>query len=406
MADTGLTIVRRLRSMLGAAADVEVSEGGVPRVAPTTTEGVAVVLRAASEEGWRVRVEGAAGWSPTDAPAHLALSTRQLRRVTYLNGADLVTTVEAGLTWSDLRAHLAEHGTWIAADPPGADRTVGSVLATGTVGPLRSGYGNIRDHVVGLTLVTGEGRVVRAGGRVVKNVAGFDLTKLAVGSFGAFGVVAGASLRLRAVPRADLTLTTSGVRDALLTTARAVMDAGLTPAALELLSPLVAGGEDWVLAIRFLGPDAQVAAERDAVTRVGGVRFEEIPAAAAAALWREPLTAAAAGATTVRLGTLPTALDDALDLIAHHLVAGWLTASVPAGVIRWSGSAAPHELRLLRHAAAQQEMPLTIERAPWPVREQLGHFGAYREGVARLISSLRRTFDPAGVLVTAVGADA
>ncbi len=77
--------------------------------------------------------------------------------------------------------------------------------------------------------------------------------------------------------------------------------------------------------------------------------------------------------------------------------------SVAPGVIRWSGEAAPERLKLLRHAAAQQEMPLTLERAPWPVRRQLGHFGAYREGTGRLITSLRRAFDPAGILVTAVG---
>lgn len=398
-----MTIAQRLRSILGGAAGVEESAGGQPRVAPESVEGVALVLRAASEQSWRIRVEGAGGWAPTDAPADLVLTTERLQRISYLDGADLVATVEAGLRWDDLRGALAEHGAWVAADPPGSGRTVGSVIATGTAGPLRSGFGNIRDHIVGLTLVSGEGRVVRSGGRVVKNVAGFDLAKLAAGSFGAFGVVASASWRLRAVPRADSTLVTHGVRDTLLAAARGILDAGLTPAAVELLSPRVVATESWSLAVRLTGADAEVAAERDAVARATRVDFAELAAADASALWRQPQAAATAGVTTLRLGALPSALDEALDLAAHHLPEGWVTVSVAPGVIRWSGEAAPERLRLLRHTAAQQEMPLTLERAPWPVRHQLGHFGAYREGAGRLITSLRRAFDPAGVLVTAVG---
>lgn len=402
MAGAGLTILRRLRSILGSGARVAVTASGLPRVLPDTVESLAIVLRTAAQMGWRIRVEGSCGWSPADAPADLALTTERLRRVTYLNGADLVTTVEAGLTWDEVRAALAEHGAWIAADPPGSGRTVGSVIATGTAGPLRSGFGAVRDHVVGLTLVTGEGRVVRSGGQVVKNVAGFDLAKLATGSFGAFGVVASASFRLQVVPRADTSLVASGVRDSLLAAARQILDAGLAPAALELLSPGVVSRDDWMLAIRLIGSDVQVAEERDAVIRVTDAGLSELAATDAGNLWREVLGAATAGVTTVRLGTLPSALDDALDLTSHHVPDGWLTVSVAPGVVRWSGTASPEHLRLLRHTAAQQEMPVTVERAPWPVREHVGHFGAYRESVGRLVGMLRQTFDPAHVLVTAV----
>ena len=110
---------------------------------------------------------------------------------------------------------------------------------------------------------------------------------------------------------------------------------------------------------------------------------------------------------TVRIGADPTSLERALDLVALHLdeqVADWLTATLPVGVIRWSGNAQPHELRRLRNAAAQLEWPLTLERAPWSVRATIGRFGAYREGVGLLVQRLRAAFDPAGVLVTGIDA--
>jgi hypothetical protein len=92
-------------------------------------------------------------------------------------------------------------------------------------------------------------------------------------------------------------------------------------------------------------------------------------------------------------------MDDALDLLLHHLDEQWVMAGVGASGVRWAGDAPAERIRLLRYAAAQREMPLTLERAPWSIREQLGHFGAYREGVGQLVSGLREVFDPAGILV-------
>jgi len=395
--------VRRIRSLLGADAVIETDSTGLPRVAPRTEEALALVLQAASDSGWKVRVEGTASWIPADAPADLALTTRRLADITYLDPADLVATAQAGVAWGDLRRALADEGAWVAVDPPGTGRSVGSVVATGSAGPLRCGFGSVRDHLLGLTLVTGDGRIVRPGGRVVKNVAGFDLTKLAAGSFGAFGVITSATLRLRAVPRADTTLVASGMRDALLTAARELLELGVTPAALELLAPTAARAGDWMLALRLIGVDQEVHAARDAVGGIAPLALTELPARESAQLWPEALGGATLGPITVRLGTLPASLDDALDLVAHHLPESWLSVSVGSGVIRWSGETTVDRLKLLRHAAAQQEMPLTLERAPWPVREALGHFGAYREGVGRLVTQLRRAFDPAPTLVVPVG---
>lgn len=392
----------RLRALLGATAVVSQPPAGPPSVAPDTADACALVLRSASERGWRVRVAGAGSWMPPDSPADLVLTTTRLRGVRDVDPADLVATADAGVPWSDLQSTLAEHEVWIAHDLPGGPRTLGSAVATATAGPLRAGLGALRDQIVGLTLVTGDGRIVRLGGRVMKNVAGFDVAKLAAGGFGAFGLIASLHLRLRAVPRADRTVLTRGPRDTVLDAARRIYQAGLQPAALEVFSPRAAGGSDWTLAVRCLGTDAHVDALRAALAEPAALPLRPLPAADAAAFWRDRLAGAGAGPVTLRIGALPESLDAALDTIAHHLdetVDDWISVTIPAGTIRWCGAARAEHLRLLRRVLAEREMPLTIERAPWPVRSALGHFGAYREGVARLVAGLRRVFDPAGILV-------
>jgi glycolate oxidase FAD binding subunit len=400
-----VTVLHRVRSLLGPDTIVEAQPDGPPRVAPRSSEACGLILEMAALEGWKVRIEGAGSWCPRGygAPADLVLSTTALTRVVAVHPADLVATVEAGISWDALRQALADHGMWLATDPPGAGRTLGSAIATGTSGPLRGGFGSLRDHLLGLTIVTGDGRVLRPGGRVVKNVAGFDLTRLAAGSFGAFGVITTAHLRLRSVPRADLTLHASGERDDLLEVALRILEAGESPAALEVLSPAAAGRPAWTLALRLLGSEMAVAESRRSVSAACGRMLTELPPLEAIAFWRSLNAGAAEHPATLRLGALPVSLPETLDLLAHHLDDGWIAASVAAAAVRWSGTANAERIRSLRHAASQREFPVTVERAPWEVLETVGHFGAYREGVHRIVTSLRRVFDPKNVLTAATG---
>ena len=405
MSGTDLSIEQRLRALMGPEALIDSDDSGHPVVAPRTTDACSLVLETANAEGWRVRLAGNGTWSNQEGPADLTLSSRGLADVEDVRASDLVATVQAGVDRESLRLALADQGAWWPVDPPGTRRTVGSVVATATSGPMRSGFGGVRDHVLGLTVVTADGRVVQCGGRVVKNVAGFDLTKLATGSFGAFGFITRVHLRLRTIPRADLTLVTEGGRDALIQMAQEILAAGFTPPVLELMSPAVAGGRQWLLAVRLIGSDPSVTADRAGVKGAGSATWTEHTAHDAAEFWDSASVHPVQHPVTIRMGTVITDLDRAIDLVAHHLDDESITASIAAGVVRWSGAAAADRLQLLRHNAAQIEMPITIERAPWSVRHALGHFGAYREGVGRLMGSLRNTFDPNHTLVTALGAE-
>jgi glycolate dehydrogenase FAD-binding subunit len=410
MADSGTSLIKRLRALLGpdAVLEPEAPGGGLlgpPRVAPPSPDAVALLLGTAHEEGWRVRVEGAGTWMPTDSPCDLALTTRRLNRIPAIQPDDLVATVEAGVAADVLRHQLAERTMWMPLDPPGLPgRTIGSIVATATSGPLRTGMGAVRDHLLGVTFVTGDGRMIQSGGRVVKNVAGYDLTRLEVGGFGAFGVIALVHLRLRALPRADLTLALEESRDTLVSLAEDVLATGLTPAALELLSPAVARRDAWLLAIRLAGSAATVSADEATVraSSTHGRRFETLSPEGGRALWQSAAAVFATRPAVLRLGGLPEGLDELVDLLAHQLGDEWISATPAVGAIRWAGETSAERLRKLRSTLATQEVPLTLERAPWDLRAAVGHVGAYREGVASLVGNLRHTFDPGGQFVVAL----
>ena len=392
----------RLQALLGPGG-VERDAKGLPRAVPESDDALAMVCALASEEGWKLRLEGAGTWLSADAPADLSLSTRSLNRLIALNPADLVATVQPGMPIEVLQRELFAKGMWLAMDPPGRpERTIGSIVATGTAGPLRLGFGPVRDHVLGCTAATGDGRLVSAGGRVVKNVAGYDLTKLHVGGFGGFGAIAELHLRLRALPEVDSTLLTRGTRDAMVRAGRDAREAQSAAVALELFSPALAADAEWVLAARLIGATAAVEAEREQLAKATGLTWDPVASQRESAFWGLASRGALAGPLTVRLGVLFDGMDDALDLVREYFDEGLVSAGLGSGSIRWTGDVPADRLITLRRIAATREIPVTLERAPWAVRQSVGHFGAYREGVGQLVGRLRETFDPRGCLSVAL----
>jgi FAD/FMN-containing dehydrogenase len=167
---------------------------------------------------------------------------RALDRVREYTPEDMTVTVEAGLTLEALQQRLAERGQWLPIDPPHADRlSIGALLATNASGPRRHGYGTIREHLIGLRVALADGRLIKAGGKVVKNVAGYDLCKLFVGSFGSLGVIVEATFKVQPLPESEQ-FVQAGC-ESLEQAGRlieAVVESGLTPVVLDLhnLSPL------------------------------------------------------------------------------------------------------------------------------------------------------------------------
>jgi glycolate oxidase FAD binding subunit len=142
-------------------------------------------------------------YGPAAAGDTPVVCLRKLSKITCYEPGDLVVTVQAGTKLVELQAELAKRGQWLPIDPPHAEATIGGILATNSSGPRRYGYGTIRDHLLGTRSIGADGVVTRSGGRVVKNVTGFDLHKLHVGAFGSLGIVTEASFKLR--PKSEIT---------------------------------------------------------------------------------------------------------------------------------------------------------------------------------------------------------
>jgi glycolate oxidase FAD binding subunit len=389
----------RLAAALGDAVTQDPS--GLPRVAPRSTDGLAAALGIAHDHHWRVRIEGRSTWMPADAPADLAVTTARLDRITSIAPQDLVATVQAGVTIRELGRQLGGHRTWLALDPPGSpDRSLGSVLATGTAGPVRHRFGPVRDHVLGTAVVTSDGRVIRSGGIVVKNVAGFDLTKIQIGGFGAFGVIAEINVRLRTLPGFRQLLVAAGDLDPLFHAGRALVEANLDAEMVELVSPAVTGGPDWLLVVTIAGTEVGVAAEAERARST--VPDRPLDARPAGSLNSAIAQAFGEGAVTLRAGSLPASTPDLVDLFAETVGAGRIGASLGRGGIRWSGTPSAPAILRLRAALAEREIPLTVERAPWPIRSAVGHFGPFREGAKPLTRRVRDVFDPGRLLVAAL----
>jgi glycolate oxidase FAD binding subunit len=169
-------------------------------VYPACAEEVAEVLKCASSQGLAVipvRNGTKLGVGAPPRRYDVALSLKDMNRVWYYEPDDLVISVEPGMKFGDLQHFLGRHGLWVPLDPVGGEQaSVGGILAANSAGPLRLHYGGPRDLVLGMKIVTAEGTIVKTGGRVVKNVAGYDLAKLLIGSWGTLGVIVEASLKL------------------------------------------------------------------------------------------------------------------------------------------------------------------------------------------------------------------
>ena len=241
----------KLRAIVGPAgvlSGVELSpfvvEGRTPEAAvfPGSLDEVcAVVELAAGAEipivAWGGGTAAAVGTPIAPARPGIVLGLARLNRLVEHEPGDLTATAEAGTMVAALQTALRARGQWLSLDPPEPDRaTLGGVMAANASGPRRHLYGTARDLVIGMTVVTADGAVVRAGGKVVKNVAGYDLPKLFVGSYGTLGIVVDVTVKLRPLPDRERLV---GVRFERLkdaaAAARAVTASDLIPNALELL---------------------------------------------------------------------------------------------------------------------------------------------------------------------------
>jgi glycolate oxidase FAD binding subunit len=184
--------------------------GSATAVAPANSEEVAAILRFAQDNHLAILSWGGGtkqGWGYPVAPA-VILETRRLNVIREHTWQDMTCTVEAGCTWAALQSALAQHGQSVALDPLWPERaTVGGIVSTNDSGTLRLRYGSLRDLVIGMTIVLADGTIAHTGGKVVKNVAGYDLHKLMTGAFGTLSVITSINFRLHSIPKCTQSFT-------------------------------------------------------------------------------------------------------------------------------------------------------------------------------------------------------
>ena len=211
---------------------------GKPVATPGSTEEVAAITRHAHANRLAIEIVGAGtkrGWGNPVA-ADVLLDTTRLAGVRQHSWHDLTATVAAGTPWASMQRVLAEHNQFVALDPLWPETaTVGGIVATNDSGPLRLRYGSLRDLIIGMTIVLADGTIAHSGGKVVKNVAGYDLHKLITGAYGTLGIIAEVTFRLHPLPKHRQTFTVSAPQAQQLTPLMAaIRDSHLLTEAMQL----------------------------------------------------------------------------------------------------------------------------------------------------------------------------
>ena len=250
--------LRETRSITEIVGEANVfSNNGSIIVTPASDEEISEILKLASSERWTVIPIGGMAW--TKSTANLIVSTRRLNQMIEHEPADLIAIAQAGVTLTDFNTKLAENGQWLPLDPPDdGHATLGGVVATGIGGPQQFGYGRPRGSVIGMKVVLADGSMIKAGGRVVKNVAGYDLCKLFTGSYGTLGIITELNFKLRPRPAREATVIASG--NDLPASRRAIVEARLFPVAAEIV--------DERLLVRFAGNEKSVAFQIEEARKV------------------------------------------------------------------------------------------------------------------------------------------
>jgi glycolate oxidase FAD binding subunit len=404
-------------------------DGLLPRlvVTPYTVEQAAQAVALAHQYGLTLMARG--GGSRTNLGGipeqiDVLLETTKLTRLLEHEAPDLTCHVEMGLTLAALQGQLATKGQWLPLDPPDAQQaTLGGILASNASGPKRLRYGTARDMVIGLRVVQANGEIARSGGSVVKNVAGYDLNKLYIGSLGTLGVIVEANFKLQPLPAVEhtLLLTYLNAADAMQTTVT-ILGSALTPSAIELLDAgatsdmsdffgLNLPTEGYTLAVNFEGNrtaiDRQVDETRLLARRHGAMLGDDLVGEAQDAFWNV-VREHTQGTVTCKTTILPSQVAPCLQIIAQicrrHELEAAIVAHAGNGILYIELRPGDATSRLVAAIAElRQEVlalrgSLVVERCPIELKRRINVWGEPGPDFF-LMQRLKQQFDPKGTFV-------
>jgi glycolate oxidase FAD binding subunit len=404
-------------------------DGLLPRLAviPETVEQVAQIVALANQQGLTLLTRGGGsrmnlGGIPEQFD--ILLETTKLTRLLEHEAPDLTCHVEAGITLAALQAQLAAQGQRLALDPPDAQQaTIGGILASNASGPKRLRYGTARDMVIGLHVVQASGEVASSGGRVVKNVAGYDLNKLYIGSLGTLGIIVEANFKLQPLPAEERTLilTFSNAVDAMQNVI-ALLGSLSTPSAIELIDSGAASDmadffglnlptNGYTIAVNFEGSMATIERqlkETQLLARENGALLSDDLSGEAQDQFWEVIREHTQGLVTCKAVVMVSQMASYLQVIEQVCKLHELEAAVVAhagnGILFIELRPGDATLRLveaikeLRQQALDARGGMVVERCPFELKRRISVWGEPRQDFY-LMQRLKQQFDSKGTFV-------
>jgi glycolate oxidase FAD binding subunit len=367
-------------------------------VSPSRPADVAEALKLATESAavvvpWGGGTQQSLGATPERFD--LAMDLRRLNHILEYEPADLTVTVEAGMRLSELQRLLGERGQWLPLDPRLPDEaTIGGILATNASGPTRHSRGTARDLVIGMSVALANGDIVKSGGRVVKNVAGYDMAKLQIGALGTLGVILQATFKVSPLPQQTLTCGAEGTLERVGALAAHVDELRLPAQALVLTKEATAS--NWALLVRFAGGRAAVERARsDFLAAAGESRV--LSESEADSAWTN-LVALQQAFEAVKGSVLPAKTSELATWFADQ---GANVAAYPSiGIVQCSSSDRGLGASILKEGRSKAMAyggSLVIERAPRELKREVEVWGEPKGDFA-LMQRLKREFDPGRTL--------
>ena len=331
-------------------------------------------------------------------PVQIGISLRRMAKIVAYEPEDMTVVAQAGVTVGDLNGTLEQRGQRLPVDPrsPGVT-TLGSLIAAAHAGPLRLSEGTVRDLLIGIQFVGHGGRLIRSGGRVVKNVAGYDLMKVLTGSFGTLGIVTEATFKVRPIPENyTLAIATFDDADAAFAAASTLHDQ-IPLIHLEVTSPSASatiwGSEQFAVLAGFAGIRPELEYQRDRIANVLGGGIELIDGDRALARYIALRDLDFPDCINARMAVLPNELARCASQASAEFV-----AHVGSGIADlWMPADDPRVAAQARAMAHSARGHLRVISAPASIRSQIEFFDHPNPGALKLMQKLKATFDPAGV---------
>jgi len=402
-----MSVSQTLRQATGEDA----IDGVIPRHAalPESPEELAQILADASRDRQLIVLRGGGsklGWGRIPSRVDLVIGTEKLNRLLAHRHGDMTVTAQAGLPLAELNRRLAEHRQYLPIESAFEPATIGGIVATNDSGPTRHRFGTPRDLLIGVTLAMTDGRLVKAGGTVVKNVAGYDLGKLVSGSHGTLAAIVDATFKLLPIPLASTTLVATYADG----NAVAHDVAALTASQVELAAfdMSVSSGGRWILLMRMASSPAATAAQAAEARRL----LSSAPAAVSGdeerSLWEEQIRAPwGEGGTIVRLSWLPSQLPAVVAALSRLSQNGcqvetFTGRTLGSGLLRLDGDERAIVAGIAALRASRDVGHVVVLRATPRLKSEIDVWGP-ASGAIDVARTLKRMFDPADILNAARG---